>query len=167
MDEDCRLTIKVGDFGVANQGNPNESNLFFTFVGTPEYMAPERFGATHTKVVDSWALGCLLFRVLTGNDLFTTPLAICQYEYTRKPCLGEELHRLCPPETIDFIDKLVQPKVESRATPKAALEHSWLHGLPGEFGRRLATQTLKSHFDSVKRAGLKPRSHIISNGLET
>jgi len=170
MDEDCRLTIKVGDFGVANKGNPNESNLFSTFVGTTEYMAPERFGTEHTEAVDSWAVGCLLFRVLTGNDLFTSPLAICQYEYTKEPHLGEELPGFCHSDTIDFIDKLIQPNPELRAKPRDALMHRWLHELhekPNAFGRRLATPTLKNHFGKVKSAGFKPRSHIIPNGLET
>ncbi|KAF8430718.1 kinase-like domain-containing protein [Terfezia claveryi] len=165
MDEDCRLTVKVGDFGIANQGNQNESNLFSTFVGTTEYMAPERFADTHTVAVDSWAVGCLLFRILTGNDIFTYPLAICQYEYTKTPCLKEKLG-FCHLETRNFIGSLIQPDVKLRAKPRAALRHPWLselHGNSEQFGRRLATQTLKNHFDSVKSAGFRPRSHIITN----
>ncbi|KAF8417352.1 kinase-like domain-containing protein [Tirmania nivea] len=164
MDEDCHLTIKVGDFGIANHSNQNE---FFTYVGTTEYMAPERFANEHTVAVDSWAVGCLLFRVLTGHELFTNALEICQYEHTKQPCLLKGLSPFCRDlQAIDFIDKLIQPKADHRADPRAALNHPWLRELresPAELGKRLSTQELKDHFDSVKSVGIKARSHIITN----
>jgi len=157
MEDHC-LTIKVGDFGVANRSQQNQSNLFSTYVGTAEYMAPERFGSEHTRAVDSWAVGCLLYRLLTGKGLFANPRATCEYEFKKKPCLEEELRKFCQDSgTLDFIDKLIQPAVEYRATPNSALGHPWLLELPGRFGRRLATRMLKDHFDRVKLAGIKPR----------
>jgi len=46
-----------------------------TFTGTQEYMAPEiilREG--HNKDCDLWAIGILLFELLTGYTPFRTPL---------------------------------------------------------------------------------------------
>ena len=157
MDEDCCLTIKVGDFGIANR---NESGSFHTYVGTIQYMAPERFAGSHTLAVDSWAVGCLLYRLLTKKDLFIHSLATCQYEYTGEPRLEEELKFCQDSETICFIKSLIQAEPQHRATPEAALGHPWLRELrddPERFGKRLATQTLKEHFDKVKSEGLRPR----------
>ena len=62
--------IKITDFGLSKlfQNPSDKSN---TFAGTPEYIAPEvieRKG--HTKDVDLWGIGILLFELLTGAPPF-------------------------------------------------------------------------------------------------
>lgn len=69
----CRNSshLKLVDFGTAKNlldpalNGPN-------FVGTPEYMAPETIdNKDATPAADLWALGCIMFQLLTGETPFS------------------------------------------------------------------------------------------------
>jgi serine/threonine protein kinase len=61
--------IKVVDFGFAKQLPPSEFTQ--TFLGTPEYMAPEVLARKgYNKSVDYWALGCLIYEMLCSFTPF-------------------------------------------------------------------------------------------------
>ena len=54
------------------------SSPTFTMVGTPDYMAPEVIDQTgHTKSVDWWTLGVLLFELLAGVEFGIRSLFCC------------------------------------------------------------------------------------------
>jgi len=59
--------IKVADFGAALVGEDEEN----AFEGTPEYVSPEVLASKmQTKACDLWALGCILYQMLTGTTPF-------------------------------------------------------------------------------------------------
>eukprot|EP01119_Soliformovum_irregulare_P011526 TRINITY_DN2903_c0_g1_i1.p1 TRINITY_DN2903_c0_g1~~TRINITY_DN2903_c0_g1_i1.p1 ORF type:complete len:620 (+),score=156.83 TRINITY_DN2903_c0_g1_i1:1947-3806(+) len=63
--------IIMTDFGISKQGLTDVDSKATTFCGTPEYLAPEILGTNgYTKAVDWWALGILLYEMLTGNPPF-------------------------------------------------------------------------------------------------
>jgi hypothetical protein len=68
--------VKIMDFGIARQQSADESGGA-ALVGTPSYMAPEQItNGPITRVTDVFAVGCLLYELLTYQ----------------KPFAGESLH---------------------------------------------------------------------------
>jgi serine/threonine-protein kinase len=69
--------VKVLDFGIAKIVNPDEASgpaLTQTgmIFGTPEYMSPEQAqGSTPDHRVDVYAVGCIMYHLLTGQPPFT------------------------------------------------------------------------------------------------
>eukprot|EP00347_Sterkiella_histriomuscorum_P015779 403355712 len=62
--------FKVGDLGLAKSIH-NPEDIINTICGTPIYMAPELFnGNSYNYKVDVWAVGTLLFHLLTGTYPF-------------------------------------------------------------------------------------------------
>jgi serine/threonine protein kinase len=62
--------VKIADFGFATRINTRESNME-SILGTPLYMAPQLFNEEpYTYKVDIWAIGVILFEMITGNPPF-------------------------------------------------------------------------------------------------
>lgn len=76
---DVRGFCKVTDMGLAKI----TTSRTFTMVGTPDYMAPEVINNTgHTKFVDWWTLGVLLFELLAGHAPFESKTNNAQETYS-------------------------------------------------------------------------------------
>jgi serine/threonine-protein kinase len=64
--------VKIVDFGIANLADRTKRlTKTGSFIGTPAYMAPEQFrGKAIDTRVDIYAVGIVMFEVLTGNVPF-------------------------------------------------------------------------------------------------
>ena len=61
--------FKITDFGISK--NIANAHFAYTNIGTPYYMAPEIFsGRPYTYSVDYWALGCMIYKLLTDKYPF-------------------------------------------------------------------------------------------------
>ena len=66
---DARGYAKLVDLGFAKT-LPGDTRTY-TKCGSPDYMAPEcHFGKAHGRPVDLWALGVLIFEMMTGTTPF-------------------------------------------------------------------------------------------------
>jgi serine/threonine-protein kinase len=66
--------VKVIDFGIAKDIEQQQTKLTQGMLGTPEYMAPEQCtGSDISPATDVYALGIILFELLTGHTPFLPP----------------------------------------------------------------------------------------------
>ena len=67
--------LQLGDFGMSRITHSRT----YTFCGTADYMAPEMVSREgHSKSVDFWGLGILIYEMLTGSTPFN-----CEDPYTQ------------------------------------------------------------------------------------
>ncbi|MGG7572818.1 protein kinase domain-containing protein [Streptomyces sirii] len=94
--------VKVVDFGIAKALSEAVTRLTGTgvAVGTPAYLAPEQInGAETDHRTDLYAVGCLLYELLTGRPPYTgTPRSpSCTSIWPRNPCRPPGCARSCRP----------------------------------------------------------------------
>nr|XP_002126613.1 serine/threonine-protein kinase Nek8 [Ciona intestinalis] len=71
LDRKCKV-CKLSDFGISKV--LNTKTKAFTVVGTPCYISPELCrGMAYNQKSDIWALGCVLFELMTGKKAFEAP----------------------------------------------------------------------------------------------
>ncbi|XP_072288701.1 serine/threonine-protein kinase NIM1 [Eucyclogobius newberryi] len=125
--------VKVGDFGFSTLSRRDET--LNTFCGSPPYAAPELFRDEHYLgvYVDIWALGVMLFFMVTGTMPFradtVAKLKRCILEgaYVLPPWVSEPCQRL--------IRGILQPIPSDRCTVEQMMGCEWL--LPVDFPRAL------------------------------
>jgi serine/threonine protein kinase len=111
-------------------------------------MAPEVLSTgnskRHTTSVDLWALGCVVYRMITGGLPFPTVDDVYSYRFGMRafPCQALELVNLSN-AGLAFIESLVKPDPENRTTAEIALKSDWITSGPSEFQ---VTTSLESYF---------------------
>ena len=63
--------VKIGDYGLSKHMSVSKHSGQTVSVGTVHYMAPEIGSGSYSKAIDIYALGVILFELLTGNLPFT------------------------------------------------------------------------------------------------
>lgn len=80
--------VKIGDFGLARRLGTDDSTLTRsgTFVGTPAFAAPEQFGERADRRSDLYALGVIIYQLITGDLPFKgEPLAVMNEKISKTP----------------------------------------------------------------------------------
>jgi len=97
------ITLKVIDFGMAKVPRDSTSSTEGLVMGTVQYMAPEQIICEPVDArTDIYALGCLLFRMLTGHLPFDVEMGT--------DLLGHQLFSPAPPPS--WLDDDLDPNVE-------------------------------------------------------
>ncbi|NJQ08243.1 serine/threonine protein kinase [Streptomyces lonarensis] len=96
-------SVKVMDFGIARALHGVQSTMTQTgmVMGTPQYLSPEQaLGKAVDTRSDLYAVGCLLYELLTQRPPFTgeTPLSVVYQHVQDLPRLPSEVSQLSPPE---------------------------------------------------------------------
>lgn len=122
--EGQRSRVKILDFGLV-RAVADDVNLtqIDAIVGTPAYMAPEQaHGGEIDYRADLFGLGCVLYRMVTGETPFQgqSPLQILRSTERDQPKPPEELRSDVPSELSSLILQLLAKKPEDR--PSSAEE---------------------------------------------
>jgi serine/threonine protein kinase len=123
--------VKLGDFGLSKK--QTDETVYRTQAGTEKYMAPELYcyvpalsseTSEYTNAVDIWALGCVVYRIITRAVPFSSLRSLYNYSI----CKEELLFKIPSPmaEAEAFVRNLLAPHPAERLTASAALEHSWV-----------------------------------------
>ncbi|XP_059375469.1 serine/threonine-protein kinase Nek9 [Carassius carassius] len=132
--------IKLGDYGLAKKLD-SEYAMAETCVGTPYYMSPELCqGVKYNFKSDIWAMGCVLFELLTLTRTFdaTNPLNLCvkivQGNWTME--INSEDYT---PDLIKLVYECLDQDPEKRPTAEQILEQPVISLVRAELEERVAT----------------------------
>ena len=84
-------------------------------MGTAAYSAPEVFDCVYSTQTDIWALGCVLYELLTGcfiwNEINRKPMAIQRHFFYAR---GPDISRVMPSVAKDVVASCLQISPEKR-----------------------------------------------------
>jgi cGMP-dependent protein kinase len=131
--------LKVVDFGFAKRIPYYKGKLrqdkTFTLCGTPEYLSPELvLSKGHDRGVDYWALGILIFELLTGGTPFADPSQQKIFEKIIHSGRHLKFPRGFDSSAQDLIKKLLNPNPQLRlghlrGGVKDIISHKWFAAL--------------------------------------
>ena len=126
LDQDGRC--KLADFGWSNfdDGRKNRE----TYCGTPEYLAPEMVTKSgHNESVDIWALGVLLFEMLTGRTPFNFTGDRIQL-YNNIKSLRIVWTDDFPQLAKDLVGRILKLNPKERLSLDQMMNHQWFRDTP-------------------------------------
>ncbi|KAK0475478.1 kinase-like domain-containing protein [Armillaria novae-zelandiae] len=120
--------VKLSDFGIAKI--VDEHTMLRSDCGTPEYKPPEqRQGDGYDHLVDSWAVGVILFTMLTNS----MPVNLDRGDERRNEANWDPfifwnllMNAEVSDEVKDFTSLLLRSNPKERMTMKNAAKHAWI-----------------------------------------
>ena len=133
---DRNKLLKIADFGLAKQSTQGSKIALQSFLGTPDYMAPEIYETrtngqvSYNQTVDIYAFGHVIFTLCSGA--FRS-----DYNGGQGPTMDGRHARLFDPETynypasfspflIDLLKKCWNPDPNRRPSAVDVLSHPWI-----------------------------------------
>lgn len=115
--------VKVMDFGLARSQDVRTLTMMGNAMGTPEYMAPEQIvrgpdRSGLTDKTDQYALGCVIFEILTGRRPFVwdndDPVRLITMHLTAAPPAITSLRPDLPIAVEEVINRMLAKEPEER-----------------------------------------------------
>jgi serine/threonine protein kinase len=158
--------VKMADFGLAYAGTRSgHMTATGSIVGTPVYMSPELVNGKETKdrCMDIWAVGIILYRIVTGEFPFTgdnVPATLISI-VNNKEQPAEELDETLPPYLAELMHSCLEKDHTRRLQSLAPL----IEGLKNyffEIGVRDPVDIIRKYLQD-KRAALEELDSLLVN----
>jgi len=157
-------TIKIIDFGCATISEPEMifegdiSDPDADESGTVGYSPPERLNESSklSPVVDTWAVGVILYIMLTGVHPFDLNCDRTDDEIAEAikenphPPLDEEYVGHLSDSAVDVIRRLMEPDPEKRMSAYELRHHPWVQGETATTEKMEGSDKKLSHFQDLK-----------------
>ena len=128
-----RAELKLIDFGLAHKFfNKSSTAELRSFVGTPDYVAPEVLQGGYGPKCDLWSVGVILYVLLCGklpfaaNSVNEVYARILSGEFATNTDLWTNIS----PLAVDLVVKLLVLDPNKRISAETALEHEWFTQSP-------------------------------------
>lgn len=123
-DQDGR--IKLADFGIARVFGMDSMTVDGSWVGTPQYMAPEQAGVDLpiTERTDLYSLGCVFYALLAGRPPFlgASAIAVVEAQRSAQPVPVRQLDDSIPVEFESLVMRLLAKNPRTRFGTAYAVE---------------------------------------------
>lgn len=127
-----KLYIKVTDFGLSVvKGGTGHDNMMQDFCGTPIYMSPEIIdNKTYSQNCDVWAMGVILYIMLSGSPPFKSKDEDSLYDLIKKGELdfSDEFWATVSVNAKSILEKMMRVDPAHRLTATEMLHHPWITG---------------------------------------
>ncbi|ORX90500.1 kinase-like protein [Basidiobolus meristosporus CBS 931.73] len=122
--------VKLCDFGVSGI---LVDSIAKTFVGTSQYMSPERItGATYSVKSDVWSLGVSLLELSQGKFPFPQLSVFELLQYIVDEDLPTLPMEVFPADFIEMVNLCLTKDPETRPTPRQIMEHPYVKRVTSE-----------------------------------
>jgi TolB-like protein/Tfp pilus assembly protein PilF len=165
---DAEGNARIMDFGIARSLKSEGATGPGTIIGTPEYMPPEQVdGKPADERSDIYAVGAILFEMLTGRPPFAgpTPLATALMHKTEAPPDPRTLNDLVPESlsrvVLRCLEKERDKRYSSAADLLADLKTTELRPAPGES----AAARARTPGEATGQAAGAPAPRRVGRGL--
>ena len=132
LDNDNDHYVYLADFGLAKaMGKGSDLTQTGFLIGTPEYMAPELIDKPESVSSDIYALGILLYHMLTGHPPFrgNSPLAVCWKHLRELPVPPSHLNPAIQPPVEQVILRALHKDPQQRFPGAKALAQVYMNAL--------------------------------------
>ncbi|MCH8221910.1 MAG: protein kinase [Chloroflexi bacterium] len=139
---------KVTDFGIARAESASSMTVTGALMGTPYYMAPEQArGDIADSRSDVYALGCVMYQMLTGELPFEapTPLAVIRQHIEQEPRPLGHLRKDIPREVIAIVEKAMSKDPDQRYANGGEFALALRQAVPGLRAEPGATYRSTTH----------------------
>ena len=112
FEEGGAVTAKIIDLGLAKTidepGSQTAISMPGGFAGTPKFASPEQFAGVGVDIrSDLYSLGAMLWKVVTGDEVFTGSPAELMYQHQHAPLPLEKLEGVPQPVAV-LLEKLLE-----------------------------------------------------------